>query len=216
MTRAAREWHRQTSVHQTLTLDGKNAGSRAGNASGAARSGMTCSSSKTRATRTLLHRRTVWFVDRAFFVLLDEAIGEAPGALDLHFQLAPGPVTIDPAARWAATGFDDANVLVWQDPSSPVTLEKEAGWFAWAYGKRTPRPAFRFRHEGRAPAAFVTVIVPYRGQDRPEVALRSGKNLQPGADGATLVVTVAGQSWELRRDLGSDTAAGNGVTLLKR
>ncbi len=213
---AAREWHRQTAVHQTLTLDGKNAAAQGRHRLWRSEDGHDLLVVENESYPNLLHRRTVWFVDRAFFVFLDEAIGEAPGALDLHFQLAPGPVTIDPAARWAATGFDDANVLVWQDPSSPVTLEKEEGWFAWAYGKRTPRPAFRFRHEGRAPAALVTVIVPYRGRDRPEVALRSGKDLQPGADGATLVVTVAGKSWELRRDLGSDTAAGNGVTLLKR
>ena len=31
----------------------------------------------------LTHRRSVWFVNRRFFVLLDEAIGGAPGQLDL-------------------------------------------------------------------------------------------------------------------------------------
>ena len=204
---AARNWHRQTSVHQTLTLDGKNA-------EAAGRHRLWRSEEKYDALvvenesyPNLLHRRTVWFVDRAFFVLLDEAIGEASGALDLHFQFAPGPVTLDAAGHWVTTGFGDANVLVWQGPSAAVTLEEEEGWFAWAYGKRTPRKAFRFCHERPAPAAFVTLIVPYRGQQRPAVALSSEKAFQPGADAVKVRVTVSGRSWELSRDLASNAAA---------
>ena len=213
---AARDWHRQTAVHQTLTLDGQNAAIKGRHRLWRSDERHDALVVENESYPNLLHRRTVWFVDRAFFVLLDEAIGGAPGALDLHFQFAPGPVTFDAPGHWAATGFDEANVLVWQGPSAPVTLEEEEGWFAWAYGKRTPRPAFRFRHEGRAPAAFVTVIVPFRGKTRPEVALLSATSPQPGADAVTVKVTVSGKSWELIRDLRSDAATVSEITLLER
>jgi len=213
---AARDWHRQTSVHQTLTLDGKNAEIKGRHRLWRSEERYDALVVENESYPNLLHRRTVWFVDRAFFVLLDEAIGEAPGAVDLHFQFAPGPVNFDAAGHWAATEFDDANVLVWQAPSAPVTLEEEVGWFAWAYGKREARQAFRFRHKGQAPAAFVTVIVPYRGQERPNVALHSEPVFQPGADATTVRVTVSGKSWELSRDLRSNAAPGSMVRLMKR
>jgi heparan-sulfate lyase len=202
---AARDWHRQTSVHQTLTLDGKNAEVKGRHRLWRSEESRDTLVVENESYPNLLHRRTVWFVDRAFFVLLDEAIGGAPGALDLHFQVAPGPAVHDAAGHWAATGFDDANVLIWQGPSAPVTLEEEEGWFAWSYGKRTPRKAFRFRSRGPAPAAFVTVIVPYRGKERPEVAVSGAKELRPGAAAVALRVTVSGRSWELSRDLGAST-----------
>lgn len=201
---AARDWHRQTAVHQALTLDGKNA--EVNGRHRLWRSDENCDTLvvENESYPGVVHRRTVWFVDHAFFVFLDEAIGDAPGTVDLHFQLAPGPVTLDGAGHWAATGFDDgANVLVWQAPAAPVALEKEEGWFAWSYGKRTPRPAFRFRHGRRASAAFVTVIAPYRGKARPEVALSGAESIKPGADAVALRVTVAGRTRDLSRDLGT-------------
>ena len=204
---AARDWHRQTSVHQTLTLDGKNAEMKGRPRLWRSEEHADVLVVENESYPNLLHRRTLWFVDRAFFVLLDEAIGQAPGAVDLHFQLAPGPVSVNAAGHWAATQFEDANVLVWQEPSAPVSLEEEEGWFAWAYGKRTPRRALRFRHERQAPAAFITVIVPYRGKDRPAVALQGKGAFQPGTEAATVRVKVFGKTWELRRDLASGTAA---------
>jgi heparan-sulfate lyase len=38
----------------------------------------------------LAHRRSVFFVDKRYFVIVDEAIGNATGDIDIHFQLAPG------------------------------------------------------------------------------------------------------------------------------
>lgn len=34
----------------------------------------------------LTHRRTVWFVDRQFFVIADEASGTAEGEVGLHYK----------------------------------------------------------------------------------------------------------------------------------
>ncbi len=197
----ARKWHRQTRAHQTLTLDGADTSvkpkqhlwqrSRAG----------VVLVVENQSYKALLHRRTVWFVDRKFFVLLDEAIGKANGTLRLHLQLAAGDAVVDTANRRAKTRFDDANVLVWSAPTIPVSLETEEGWFAWKYGYRKPRTAFSFRHQRTAPAAFLTLLVPYRGLDAPEVSAALPDDYAVGAQAVSLRVECRGRAWQVGRDL---------------
>ena len=200
----ARAWHRQTSVHQTLTLDG-------GDISDDARNLMWVSEGadtdvlvvENRSYPGLIHRRSVWFVDRRFFVLLDEAIGSAPGRLDLHFQLAPGDVTFDGEGNRAFTQFDDANVLVQAAAGCPASLVEETGWFAWEYGYRTPRKAFRYALENQAPTVFGAVIVPYRGTVAPEVSAELPAGLRAGDDRVEMTVNASGKRWRVGRDLAS-------------
>jgi heparan-sulfate lyase len=151
----------------------------------------------------LVHRRTVWFVDHTFFVLLDEAIGDATGQLDLHFQFAPGEVVFDEANSRAHTQFDDANVLV--TGGAPRRMVEEEGWFAWAYGHRAPRKAFRYELAERAPTYAVTCVVPYRGKDVPEVSVTT-ESVETGADRVEINVEVFGRRWKIGRDLASQEA----------
>ena len=204
-----RAWHRQTSVHQTLTLDGKN--SRIDG-----RQLLWHSSDRLDAVVVenpsypgLVHRRTVWFVDKTFFVFLDEALGNASGTLDLHFQLAPGDAKLHLAQHRATTTFDDANVLVWMAPDAPVTMEEEEGWFAWKYGHRKPRPAFRYRHAGVAPAYFLTVICPYRGTEAPTPAATLPDGFVPGSDRVEIRVKANAKTYQLGRDLKAEQAWSN-------
>jgi len=108
--------------------------------------------------------RGFFFVQRRLFVLVDEAIGDARGSLDLHFQLAPGPVRIDPATQAAHTRFrEGANVLVWADAQAPVALQAEEGWFSPEHNRREPMPAFRSRHASTAaPARFLTALAVWK------------------------------------------------------
>ncbi len=206
----ARAWHRQTRVHQTLTLDGKNT-KVAGNALlWHTAPGLAAVAVENASYPGLSHRRTVWFVDKSFFVLLDEAIGDMPGALDLHFQFAPGDVEMDADAHQTTTLFDDTNLLVWQAPNAPVTLDEEEGWFAWSYGKRKARTALRFRHNDPAPAAFLTVLVPYRGGEAPRVAAALPADYVVGADRVELCVETGGRTYTFGRDLGQESAWGSG------
>ncbi|MHC4406732.1 MAG: alginate lyase family protein, partial [Planctomycetota bacterium] len=155
--RQGRAWHRQTRVHQTLTLDGKDsrvAGKHLmwhASGDGDAES-PTVVTVENASYEGLVHRRTVWLVDGRFFVLLDEAIGNAKGTLDLHFQLAPGEARINTEEHWATTAFDDANVLIWASPEAPVSMHEEEGWWGSKYGHREPRKAFCYRHAASAPA----------------------------------------------------------------
>ncbi|MDE2888956.1 MAG: alginate lyase family protein [Gemmatimonadota bacterium] len=200
----ARAWHRQTSVHQTLTLDGRDIVDDARDlmwvSEGADTDVLVVENG---SYPGLIHRRSVWFVDRRFFVLLDEAIGIAPGQLDLHFQFAPGDVTFDNPQSRAFTRFDNANVLVQAAAGSRASMVEETGWFAWEYGHRTPRKAFRFALDSRAPAAFGAVVFPYRGASTPTVSAELPAGIQAGDDRVEMTVSDSGKTWRLGRDLAS-------------
>ncbi|HOW71033.1 MAG TPA: alginate lyase family protein [Phycisphaerae bacterium] len=198
---AARAWHRRTRVHQTLTLDDKD--SRIKGALKLWSTSPTCDAVvfENEAYSDLLHRRSVWFVDHKLFVILDEAIGAAAGRLDLHFQLAAGDAALDEKRKLARTGFDDANVLVWTGPDAPVTMEEEEGWFAWEYGQRKPRKAFRYRHASGAPARFLTALVPYRGTQTSEVSAVLAPGFALGSPEVEIAVEAFGRHWHLGRNL---------------
>ena len=197
-----RAWHRRTQVHQTLTLDGKDSRVAGKHLLWETSPKLDTLCVENASYKGLTHRRTVWFVDKRFFVLLDEAIGNAPGALELHFQLAPGDAQIDTEGHWAATSFDDANVLIWADPRAPISMVEEEGWFAWKYGHRKPRKAFCYRLKQAAPAAFLTVVVPYQGTQRPDVSARLVGDHEIGADRMECQVEAFGQVWQISRELG--------------
>ena len=197
-----RAWHRQTRVHQTMTLDGKDVlddGRHLLWVSEGSDSDVLVVENG--AYENLTHRRSVWFVNRSFFVLLDEAIGDARGQLDLHFQFAPGDVVFDDSHKRAYTQFDDANVVVQSASNVPVSIAEEDGWFAWAYGHRTPRKAFRFALAENAPTAFLTVVLPYKGVDVPDVSAVLPEDFSVGADRVELRVQALGRSWTVGRDL---------------
>ena len=201
-----RAWHRQTQVHQTLTLDGKDSADAGRHLLWHSTSELDAVVVENASYEGLAHRRSIWFVDKAFFVLLDEAIGSAAGTLDLHFQLAPGEAAFDLEGKCAKTLFEDANVLIQTDPQAPVTMAEEEGWFAWSYGHRKPRKAFRYRLEGQAPAAFLTLLVPYEGTEAPAVSGAMPEGFEVGLDRVSLTVAAFGKSYEVGRDLGTGEA----------
>ncbi|MDA0712341.1 MAG: alginate lyase family protein, partial [bacterium] len=197
-----RAWHRQTRVHQTMTLDGKDVSDDGRHLLWVSEgSGSDVLVVENGAYEHLDHRRSVWFVDRSFFVILDEAIGKAKGQLDLHFQFSPGDVVFDEANSRVYTQYDDANVLVQSADNIPVTLVEEEGWFAWAYGHRTPRKACRFALGDGAPTAFLTVVVPYKGAKVPKAEVALPEDFAVGADRVELSVEVLGREWTVGRDL---------------
>ena len=219
-----RAWHRQTRVHQTLTLDGKNTRIVGTQLLWQTSPEVDVVAVENASYKGLTHRRTVWFVKEQeagagdqgsggrispltthhsplLFVLLDEAIGDAEGTLELHFQLAPGDAEINTQDHWATTSFDDANVLIWADPQAPVSMQEEEGWYGSKYGHRESRKAFCYRHTQSAPAAFLTLVVPYRGTERPQVSARLPDGFDVGADRVGLQVEAFGRHWQLVRDV---------------
>ncbi len=207
-----RELFRSTAVHQTLTLNGENS-ARSGKMlqweedDGQGNASVTVENA---AYPDLTHRRTVFFVARKYFVLLDEALGSAQGKLDLHFQLTPGPVVIDPATNEVRTAFSEGgNVLVWADPAAPVTIEAEQAWFSPEYNKKEPLPAFRCRHTGQeVPVRFLTVLVPFEGSAVPKVRCQVTQG-EIGGNQVQVMLEVNNRTYHFdRRIKGRDAPAG--------
>src|SRR5262249_3621435 len=70
-----REWHRQTRVHQTLTLDNADAAIDGRHFLWHTQKDCVIACVENPSYPGLVHRRTIWFVDRTAFVSLDEAMG---------------------------------------------------------------------------------------------------------------------------------------------
>ena len=84
-----------------------------------------------------------------------------------------------------------------------ASIVEETGWFAWEYGYRTPRKAFRFALDNHAPTVFATVIVPYRGTEPPDVSAELPAEARAGDDRVEMTVDVSGTTWRVGRDLAS-------------
>jgi heparan-sulfate lyase len=201
-----RAWFRRTAVHQTLTLDGRDSANKPRHLLWAGRPNLECVAFENESYPGLTHRRTVFFVEGRFFVLLDEAIGSESGVLELHFQFAPGPFQLDAPAKRAWTALaDGANVLLCMPEDSPVDLQPEAGQISYVLNRKQPRPAIACRHRESAPAFYLTLLLPYRDRP-PETALRMAGRFRPGQARAVCHVRIGGRSWRIGRDLASASA----------
>jgi heparan-sulfate lyase len=157
-----REWFRQTKVHKTLTLDNRNSNYEPRLLLWDENNDILVV--ENRSYGNLTHRRAVIFVDRQYFVLIDEALGSDKGQLDLHFQLAPGDVLFDEKKQEVRSAIPGSwNVAIRPLPQTGMTLEKEEGQVSFVYNQKEPRPAFCYRlnkTSGKG-ARFVTVLIPF-------------------------------------------------------
>lgn len=161
-----RSWFRQTRVHQTLTLDGENAAYAPKLHLWEPGETVDKLVVENQSYPDLAHRRAVLFVDKSYFILIDEAIGDASGVLDLNFQLAPGPSLLDAEKLSAQTQFNDGyNVLVQTQPQQGLKMVEADGQVSFIYTQKEPRPAFSFQVEKNGKSKgyrFVTVVTPYQ------------------------------------------------------
>jgi len=204
--RAAREWFRQTKVHQTLTLGGKNSAYAAKLLLWKPGDDLDTLVVENRSYKSLTHRRAVLFVKKKFFVIVDEALGDGAGEVDLHFQLAPCKPVVSKGTPSFRTAFEKgANVLIRGMKQQGVKLEEEEGWVSYKYGKRQRRPAFRFalaKGAGTPGVRFVTLVVPYDAARPPATEVSIVGTPKPGARRVALDVRVGGLRERIAYDLG--------------
>ncbi len=160
-----RAWFRQTKIHQTVTLNGEN--------SKYAPKLLLWNPGKDNdvlvvenaSYNDLTHRRSVFFIGKKYFIIVDEAYGDAAGNVDLHFQLAPGKAVFADEQRKVTTGFTTGwNVMVQTMEQQGLQMEAEEGQVSFLYTKKEPRPAFRYRidkNKANPMVRFVTVVAPY-------------------------------------------------------
>lgn len=170
-----RAWFRQTSVHQTLTLNGQNTQYAPQQLLWIPDKDLDVLVVENQSYEDLTHRRAVFFVDKRYFVIVDEAFGTGSGEVDIHFQLAPGAMVFDQDQLQASSDFTDGwNVLVKAVEKDGLTMQEEEGQVSFIYTKKEPRPAFRFRKQKDSRTdgvRLVTLVVPYE-QEVPELEVK--------------------------------------------
>lgn len=162
-----RNWFRQTMVHKTLTLNNANLDSMDSKLL------LWKTSNKEDALvyvnpsyKNLDHKRSIFFIDQKFFVIVDEAMGAATGDVGTHYQLLEGTPNVDMKNLKITTTYNDGNNIMLQcfSPSKDVKMKMEEGWVSRAYMKRDERPAFVFETNKKDsnPVQFVTIIFPVK------------------------------------------------------
>jgi heparan-sulfate lyase len=174
-----REWFGSTKVHQTLTLDQRNLTCEPRFVIWSETDGLAALVVENQSYPGLKHRRTVLFIDRSYFLIHDEAIGEAAGDVRIHFQFAPCEAEI--AGLTATTRFaEGANLMVKTFPlAGPVSTEQEEGWVAYAIRRKEPRPAWSWKVSKQAndrQAGFLTALVPFMAGRMPATVEASVTN----------------------------------------
>lgn len=159
-----REWFRQTSAHNTLTFNGKN---------------IETTDSKTllwkpdgdvqvlvtenQSYAKLKHRRSVFFVDGKYFVIVDEAVGAAKGWVNLNYQMPRGKSTNSRETMHFNTEADNGcNMKLQCFGPEGMSMKKEEGWQSPKYMTKNKRikASFNAKKEDGRPIRFITVIVP--------------------------------------------------------
>ena len=162
-----RDWFRQTSVHQTLTLNEENSQCKPELLMWDSSNNIDTLILKNQSYDNLFHRRAVFFIRNKFFVLVDRAGGEGTGKVSIHFQFKEGPAEIDTRKLLARTDFEDGrNLMVQTKAQSGLQMQNEEGWVSYEYTKKIERPAFEYSVEKKPEQQhvdFVTALYPYTG-----------------------------------------------------
>ena len=161
-----RNWFRQTRVHNTLTLDGRNLETTQ------SVTGLWQPEGKEQILvmenpgyKGLKHRRTVFFVDQAYFVIVDEATGNARGTVNLNYHFREGEVNVDAEKNMVTTAYEGpSNVKLQCFPEKSASLRAEEGWRSTAYRQRVARTsvAFDANKDDAEAVRYITVIYPVK------------------------------------------------------
>lgn len=196
-----RAWFRQTRVHQTLTLDNRNSQYAPRLLHWETSGDLDILVVENDSYENLTHRRSVFFVDKKYFVVVDEAIGSATGEIDLHFQLAPAKAVFDHEKFTANSVFGEGwNVYVRTNPQKGLTMQEEEGQVSFRYTIKEPRPAFCYHlRKGTADQniRFVTVVAPWL-KEIPDIQVEPDKSAVAGGRSVSLMINNNGN----RREIG--------------
>ncbi len=171
-----RAWFRQTKVHQTLTLNDRNSAYAPALLHWKSDRDQDLLVVENKSYDDLTHRRSLLFVDKRYFVIIDEAYGTAAGDVGLHFQLAPGEPVVDRKNFSIQTNYPEGWNLFLQTirNSGEMEFREEEGWVSHEYTLKEPRPAFCFhvkKTSNNPLIRYVTLLVPYKN-GKPDIKVR--------------------------------------------
>ena len=126
--------------------------------------------------KNLKHRRSVFFVDNTYFVIVDEMTGSAKGSINLHYQMPKGEIANSREDMMFLTQFEDGSNMKLQcfGPDG-MSMKKEPGWCSTAYRKRYKRMnvSFNVKKDGEEAVRYITVIYPVKkSADAPKLEVK--------------------------------------------
>ncbi len=197
-----RDYFRQTKLHNTLTLNDQNLTVDAKELKWSTSPNLDVLVYENPSYENLKHRRSVFFVNKKFFVIADEAIGDATGDVAIHFAFKEGVVNADYASKSITTTFADLNnITVKTFPQQNASMVAEENFVSYTYNKKIQRPAFAIQtpKTDTKTRRFLTVIVPFDGTSvAPTI---DAKFLKTKSDKLKIKVTVDGKSHKLSYSL---------------
>jgi heparan-sulfate lyase len=198
-----RDWYRSTKAHQTLTLNDKNIENNARLMKWETSDNLDILSYINPSYTDLQHQRTFLFIDKSYFIIIDRAIGQGIGKLDIRFNLKEDNKPVfDHANKRVYTTYTDNNNLLIQSFNKSAELKEEESFVSYEYQKETPRPAFAFEQQkpDRNTKSFITIIYPF-GKQTPRIELKenSGNDLDKGL--LDISLTIDGSKKILKKDL---------------
>lgn len=173
-----RHWHRQTAVHNTVTLNYKNLDQTQSETKLWKPEGnVQILVTENPSYKNLKHRRSIFFVDNSYFVIVDEMTGSQKGSVNLNYQMPK-----DDKDHKIENSREDMHFLTQFDKGSnmklqvfgpeDMTMKKEPGWCSTAYMKRFKRMhvSFNARKESEDAVRYITVIYPVKNSaDAPKL-----------------------------------------------
>lgn len=159
-----RRWFRRTDSHNTITLDNKdidNTDSKTLLWDADAKTPVLVTENQ--GYEGFSHRRSIFFVNRKWFVIVDEAHGPASGTVNLNYQMPMGEIVFNTDDMTAATDFKDgSNMILKCFAPENTEMEISDGWHSPAYRTKVERKKISFntaKAEGEV-TRYITVIVP--------------------------------------------------------
>lgn len=199
-----RAWFRQTKVHQTVTLNSKNSAYAPKLLLWKPGKDIDILVVENDSYPDLSHRRAVLFVDKRFFVIIDDLTGTGSGDVDLHFQLGPGKAVFNYDELSVRSDFPEGwNVLVRSMKQVDLKLSEEEGQVSFVYTKKEPRPAFSYNLKKEISlkgVRFITIVAPYKDA-LPDISAILTDPAEPGASHISLDISVDKITRKINYDL---------------
>lgn len=118
----------------------------------------------------VMHRRRVIFVERRYWVVVDDLDGKESHRIDLRFQFAPIDVAVSPDGWCRVRGAEGRGLLLRPFARIPLPAALHEGEFhplqGWAspdYGRRRSAPVLVYSAVTVLPLRVVTLLLPVEG-----------------------------------------------------
>ena len=164
-----RYWFRGIDKHNTLSLGKQNIKKAEGKLLKSEEGATELVVFENQGYDNLKHRRAVFYVNKEFFVLVDEGIGSAEGTVNLSFNLCEGSsteVVMDKEENGVHTAFsNDNNIIVRTFANNEITCSPFTGRIAYLVdGNYNDRQSYTIdmNKESNETARYITVIIPVK------------------------------------------------------